>query len=71
MIIQVILFDWIMGAKLSVYTLFKTWHVVKITSPQKYKGAPDSINMAFVNSIRVLFFLSATPLEAREYGTIV
>ena len=52
-------------------TLFKTWHAVKIASPQKCKGAPDSINMAFVNSIIVLFFLSATPLEVGEYGAVV
>ena len=52
-------------------TLFKTWHAVKIASPQKCKGALDSINMAFVISIRVLFFLLATPLEASEYGAVV
>ena len=27
--------------------------------------------MSFVNSIRVLFFLLATPLEASEYGAVV
>ena len=60
-----------MGAKLSVYTLFKTWHAVKIASPQKCKDAPYSINMAFVNSIRVLFFLSPLPLEVGECGVVV
>ena len=51
--------------------LFKTWHAVKIVLPQKCIGESDSINMAFANSIRVLFFLPATPLEAGEYGAIV
>ena len=60
-----------MGAKLSVCTLFKTWHGVKIASPQRGKGAPNSINMAFVNSIRLIFFLSTTPLEAGKYGAVV
>ena len=45
--------------------------MVKIDSPQKCKGAPDSINMAFVNLIKVLFFLLATQLEAGEYGVVV
>ena len=27
--------------------------------------------MAFVNSIRLIFFLSTTPLEAGEYGAVV
>ena len=52
-------------------TLFKTWYAIKIASPQKCKGALDSINMAFVNSIKVLFFLSTTPLEVDEYGAVV
>ena len=49
----------------------KTWHAIKIVLPQKCKGTPNSINIAFVNSIKVLFFLSATPLEAGEYGAVV
>ena len=52
-------------------TLFKTWQAVKIASPHRFRGAPYSISTAFVKLIKVLFFLSATPLDASEYGGVV
>ena len=52
-------------------TLFKTWQAVKIATPHRFRGALDLISMAFVKLIKVLFFLSATPLDAGEYGGVV
>ena len=52
-------------------TLFKIWQTVKIAYPHRFRGAPNSISMAFVKLIKFLFFLSATPLDAGEYGGVV
>ena len=52
-------------------TLLKTLQAIKIASPYRFRGALVSISMTFVKLIKVLFFLSVTPLDAGEYGGVV
>jgi len=43
---------------------------VKKASPQRLLGAKELISKTFIISLRVLFFLSATPFDSGEYGGV-
>jgi len=49
---------------------FAKKHVVSKDSLQRLSRALELISIAFIISIRVLFFLSATPLDSDEYGGV-
>jgi len=54
---------------LSVILFYKK-HVVRRASPQRLSVALELMSIAFITYLRVIFFLSAIPLDSSEYGRV-